>query len=263
VHSGYRLIELLPENGPIYEFDIEIPMIVNDPGLYFPIVAAQLFFRDFFSLDTRYDMANAMPPELRLLHYQEPATILSVPRTVRIVSHCAIGGVAAYICFLLVQCIWHRNHQILKLTQGYFIIVFLIAALALALSSFLYEPRNDAYCRYGPPMVLIFAQLLYAVTLVRCSLIPTTVKTGSVLPLTQVVLGETLADQCCNLSIAGADITTERKRHPTPTLNNMVAWYPKRQDPAVAQNRHMAKRGLPNWCADSASSIYPVAGRGH
>lgn len=167
VHSGYKLIELRPEDGPIYEFNIEIPMIVNDPGLYFPIVAAQLFFRDIFSIDTRYDMANAMPPEQRLLRYQEPPTILSVPRTVRIVSHCAIGGVSAVICFLLLQCIWHRDHQILKLTQGYFIIVFLIAALGLTLSSFLYEPRNDVYCRYGPPMVLIFAQLLYAVSLCR------------------------------------------------------------------------------------------------
>jgi hypothetical protein len=167
VHSGYRLIDLLPEDGPIYEFDIEIPMIVNDPGLYFPIAAAQLFFSDIFSIDTRYDIANAMPPEQRLLHYQEPATILSVTNTIRVVAHCAIGGVGTLISFLLVQCIWHRNHQILKLTQGYFIIVFLIAALALTLSSFLYEPRSDAYCRYGPPLVLIFAQLLYAVTLCR------------------------------------------------------------------------------------------------
>lgn len=118
VHSGYQLIELPPANGPIYDFQVEIPMIINSPGLYFPIAAVQLFFKDYFSIDTRYDIANAMPPSQRLLNYQAPPTILSVPTVVRIFAYCAIAGVASVICFLLYQCIKYRKHQILLLTQG-------------------------------------------------------------------------------------------------------------------------------------------------
>lgn len=167
VHSGYRLIELPPEDGPIYSVEIEIPMIINSPGLYFPIAAVQLFFKDYFSIETRYDIANAMPPNQRLLHYQAPAVILTVPRMVRMFAYLAISGVGSVIGFLLFQCIKYREHQILQLTQGHFIVAFLAASLVVTLSSFLLEPRNDIYCRYGAPVVLIFAQLLYAVTFCR------------------------------------------------------------------------------------------------
>jgi hypothetical protein len=71
------------------------------------------------------------------------------------------------ILFLLVETIKNRNHQVLNLTQGYFLIVFLMAALVMVVSSFLFEPKNDFYCNASFPIVLISAQLLYAITIGR------------------------------------------------------------------------------------------------
>jgi hypothetical protein len=168
-HSGYNFFKVAPEDGPIYKLDVTIPMLVNTAGEYFAVASVQMYVGDGLEepATERYDMANAFLLNQRLITYQEPADIMEVPDGVLIVSYVAIGVVALVILFLLVETIKNRNHQVLRLTQGYFLIVFLISALVMVVSSFLFAPKNDHYCNASFPIVLISAQLLYAITIGR------------------------------------------------------------------------------------------------
>jgi hypothetical protein len=168
-HSGFNFFKVPPEDGPIYKLDVTIPMLVNTAGEYFAVASAQMYVGGDLEepATERYDMANGLLLDQRLITYQEPAEILVVPDAVLIVSYVAIGVVALVILFLLVETVKNRNHQVLRLTQGYFLIVFLVAALVLVVSSFLFDPKNDHYCNASFPIVLISAQLLHAITIGR------------------------------------------------------------------------------------------------
>lgn len=166
VHSSFQLVELLPENGPIYDFTVTVPMLINEPGNFFAIADVQLYLGNI-ETKTRYDMANALTDDQRLISYQAPAEILEVQDSVRIFSYVAIAAVGAIIGVLLFQTVRHRKHQVLRLTQGYFLMIFLSAALTATLASFLLEPKNDTYCRSARPVILCSVQLLYAVILGR------------------------------------------------------------------------------------------------
>jgi hypothetical protein len=168
-HSGFNFFKLLPEDGPIYNLDVTIPMLLDTAGDYFAVASVQMYIGEELGKPAtmRYDMANALLGDQRLISYQDPADIMVVPESVLIISYVAIGTVALVILFLLVETIKNRNHQVLMLTQGYFLIVFLLAALVLVVSSFLFEPKNDFYCNASFPIVLTSAQLLYAITIGR------------------------------------------------------------------------------------------------
>lgn len=169
VHSAFQYVELAPDEGPVYDFTLQVPMMVNEPGNFFVIAAVQLYLGSVGDNETRtrYDMANALIGKQRLIKYQAPAEILEVTDSVLNVSYIAIGVAGAIISFLLCQTVWHRNHQVLKLTQGNFLILFLGAALTATLATVLLEPRNDLFCLLSRPIIMCSAQLLYAVTLGR------------------------------------------------------------------------------------------------
>jgi hypothetical protein len=168
-HSAYEIFKVPPEGGPVHNISMTIPMMVNTAGDYFAIAAVQMYIGSEVGepAEMRYDMANALLQDQRLITYQEPAEILVVPDSILMASYVAIGLVSIVILFLLVETIKNRNHQVLRLTQGGFLIVFLIAALILGVSSFLLEPKNDFYCNASFPIILTSAQLLYAITLGR------------------------------------------------------------------------------------------------
>ena len=168
-HSRYQLVQVPPEDGPQYDLNIEVPMLVNDAGEYFAIAAVQMYLGDAPEDPPimRYDMANALVDRQRLIVYQEPLDVLTVSDTVLLISYIAIGLVSSVILYLLVETIKNRDHQVLQLTQGSFLIVFLLAALTVAVSSLLFEPKNDFYCQASFPIVLTSGHLLYAITLGR------------------------------------------------------------------------------------------------
>ena len=198
VHSPYYLVELnittatseqqqeqeqqdlstaAAAAAAVYHIDVQVPMLVNRPGDFFAVTAMQLYVpkeEDENNNTTegttttrlwRYDMANAL--EQRVLSYQDPATILKVPNGIRYLSYCAIAIVASVILFLFHQTYKHVNHQVLQLTQGYFLLLFLWAALVATVSSFLVEPKNDAYCQAENFILLIHMQLMYAIIVGR------------------------------------------------------------------------------------------------
>lgn len=180
LHSPRVSLQLEPKNGSIYEFSTVVPMLSNVPGDYFAIAAVQLFVHNasnssggenrlFSNLTSilRYDMSNKMEGNYSLLTYQSPPTVLEVPLAVRVLSYIGIALVGSAILFLIAQSVRHRNNKVLQLTQGPFLIVFLVAALVATIGSFLLEPVNDVYCQAGFPIVLISLQLLFAVTIGR------------------------------------------------------------------------------------------------
>ena len=190
VHSKFQYIYLPPNisTGSTHHrytnITVHVPMMINTPGQYFTIAAAQLYlgstlrttsstgsYSDVDASSTvlvRYDMANAIQDlDHRVFTYQSPVTILELPNVIRIVSYIVIGISGTIIVGMLYYTIIHRNHQVMKLTQGYFLILFLIAALVATIMCMYLEPRNDLYCQISLPSILISAQFMYAITLGR------------------------------------------------------------------------------------------------
>ena len=171
VHSPYVELELPVQDGPLYDINVTVPTLVNDPGDFFVVAAVQLYLGTqgdgTVDIELRYDIANALRLNQRVIIYQPPAEILTVPDGVRYFAYVAIGGVAAVILFLLGQTIRHRKHQVMQLTQGNFLIVFLVAALVASVASFLLEPANDVYCLIQHPIIMISLHLVYAITFGR------------------------------------------------------------------------------------------------
>ena len=113
-------------------------------------------------------MANAINNlDHRVFTYQSPVTILELTNIIRIISYIVIGVSGTIIAGMLYYTILYRNHQVMKLKQGYFLILFLIAALLATVMCMYLEPRNDLYCKISLPSILISAQFMYAITLGR------------------------------------------------------------------------------------------------
>lgn len=170
VHSKFQYIYLPPSINHNYtNITVHVPMMINEPGQYYTIAATQLYLGgDDNTVLVRYDMANAIQDvDHRIFTYQSPVTILELPNTIRIVSYIVIGVSGTVIAYMLYYTILYRNHQVMKLTQGYFLILFLIAALVATIMCMYLEPRNDLYCRLSLPSILISAQFMYAITLGR------------------------------------------------------------------------------------------------
>lgn len=145
-----------------------IPMKVQVPGDYFVIAALELYTQEisengaFLRLYHRWDIANAIADGGRVSNFQEPPTLLEVSPKVELISYIAIAVAASVVAGLLISTIYYRNSQILKLTQGWFLILYLTCALTAVVSSFLLNPKSDVYCRLSYPIVLTSTQLMYA-----------------------------------------------------------------------------------------------------
>ncbi|CAB9525103.1 DEP [Seminavis robusta] len=165
IHSNFVLLDLEP-NQTVLDRSLTIPLQVNVEGDYFVIAAVQFYTGDAASNVAyyRWDMANAMASQNRVVTYQKPAVIQRVSREVRIISYVIIGGASLVIVFLIVQAIKYRHEQVLQLSQGDFLIVFLLSALTATICTFMMEPKNDLYCNLGNTLVLLPVHLMYAIT---------------------------------------------------------------------------------------------------
>ena len=204
VHSPFVVVPLEPRDGPLYVLSVDIPVLVYVPGDYTAIGCLQMMVVNKTTTDQynvsettlgvarpnmRYDMANALVGSERLITYQTPAVVLEVPFGVLVASYVAIGIVSSILLALLLETIRYRNHQILQLTQGSFLIVFLCACLVATTFSFLLQPKNDIYCRVSFPILFISLQLAFAITLGRLWRINAVIS-----PVVRQALGE--ADTC-------------------------------------------------------------------
>jgi hypothetical protein len=169
VHAPAGIVEA-DANSRLLSFEAQVPMIINDPGTFYVIGTLQFFMGDALGVPRyRYDVANALNLEQneRLVTYQDPAEILKVSRPVQIVSYVMVGIANAVILYLLVQTIRHLKSQVMQISQGRFLVVFLVAAMVATLSTLLFDPRSDLTCMLAYPCVFVSLQLMFAVTLGR------------------------------------------------------------------------------------------------
>jgi 7 transmembrane sweet-taste receptor of 3 GCPR len=168
VHSPAILVEIPPEANVAYEFSIDVPMIVLEPSHFFVIVTLQFFTGDSpVTPKYRYDVSNALSASERYVSYQDPAMILEVTREVRLFAFVCVGITSVVLLGLIFQTFRHYNHQVMRLSQGPFLLLFLLAALCATVSSILLEPKNSLWCNLSKPLIVIPLQLLYAITLGR------------------------------------------------------------------------------------------------
>jgi len=173
IHSVYEKLYLPVEDGPLFrDITVQIPQRVNSPGEYYTIVAVQLYFW----IETpegqepqlvRYDMANKLVGQQSLTYYARPPDILEVDMEVEYASYALIAAACSVQLFLLGQAIKHRKSQVMTLSQGHFMVLFLVASVVATGCSFLMNPKNDFYCRASIPMVMISLHTFYAVTVGR------------------------------------------------------------------------------------------------
>lgn len=173
VHAPAVLLELDLQdgsNGQMFDFEVEVPMLINDPGTFFMIGTLQFFTGDSPDQPTfRYDVANALALQEheRFVTYQDPPDIMTTSSTVRIVSYVCVGIACAIILYLLTQTVLHYKSQVLQISQAPFLLVFLLSALMATASSVLFDSRSDLWCNLAELFVFIPLQIMFAVTLGR------------------------------------------------------------------------------------------------
>lgn len=139
------------------------------PGSYYSIVALQVIFWEE-DPDTgnrtlvRYDIANKLEGKQSLTYYYDPPEIQKVDYPILTTSYVVIGLAGAIIIYLLSHTLKNLNNQVMKLSQGNFLVVFLLAGLTGTACVVFARPRNDLYCQAFYPAVFIPLQLFYAVT---------------------------------------------------------------------------------------------------
>eukprot|EP00957_Ditylum_brightwellii_P026653 2015794-Ditylum_brightwellii.AAC.1 len=180
IHSPTVFIEMDGNKKGPQEFEVNVPTKVNFPGNFFAVAGIQLFTSSpstnenvpkykFIQTDGessmqahyKYDIANALPK--RVINYEKPPTILGVSKAFEVLSWCLICIAVCAIMFLLWQTTRHFDNQILRLSQGPFLIIFLLSSITASINTFLYNPKNDAYCNLAAPMTFIPLQLMYAI----------------------------------------------------------------------------------------------------
>jgi len=171
VHSSKTFVPL-PDCEGLHAFSVDVPFLVNDPGDFFAIAAVQFFVGNSseFVMEntplTRYDVANAAAE--RVVKFEEPAEVSDVAQGVEIAVYIFMGISCLAILFLLGETFRHRKNQIMKLSQGNFLIALLVAALIATACVPLMNPTiSDFVCTIYPPLIAIPLQLIYAIIIGR------------------------------------------------------------------------------------------------
>lgn len=140
----------------------EVNVDTCTPGEFVPLGHIQFFLADGVKgvspsdedVALKIDTANTL--NQGVVRFQPPAVIKRVGRGSEIFSYLMIFFAGMLELFLLVSTIRHRNHSVIRLSQGIFLVVCLFSALVASTTSFLFNPKSDIYClTYGPVVIHI------------------------------------------------------------------------------------------------------------
>lgn len=173
VHAPYIEIQVIP-TLLIQSYNVTVPLIVNDPGSFYAIGALQFYTYDGDAVqqgenataEYRYDVANAL--DVPLITYEDEPEILTVTSAIQILTYVLIGVACVAILFLLYETIKHRNNNVIRVSQGSFLVVFLLAGLWASAAAILLEPKNGIYCNLANPMLFVPLQLMLVLPLDDC-----------------------------------------------------------------------------------------------
>ena len=113
----------------------------------------------------KFDVANLV--DQRSVHFASPPQIREVRKLTEIVAYVIVGVCTTLQAGLLFNVLKHRNNSIMKLSQVYFLVTLQIAGIAATVSTILYNPRSDTYCRLRGPFTMIPLQLMLAIMIGR------------------------------------------------------------------------------------------------
>ena len=176
IESEQILLEYSDRRQDIFSIDFSKDVTVDFPGSFVPLAHIQFFLTNGtagraateISGDDvlfKVDVANTLHEGL--VSFEAPPIINEVSRGVEIFSYIAIFVVGAFELVLLFLAIKHRSHSVFKLSQGIFLIVAILSAFIASTSTFLFNPKSDAYCRTYGPLIMIPLQLMLAVIVGR------------------------------------------------------------------------------------------------
>ena len=170
IHSQSVFLNL-PTNETIVHFSKAVPLRPVVSGEFFTIGYVQFFTTESLTGNassiplTRYDIANAAHEPIVSFH---PHPRIEQVSLVVEISVALLAGLASLvILFLLYQTYIHRKHQIMKLSQGKFLMILLVSALVGSISIVFINPKNDLYCKLFPPLAYIPGTTIYAVAIAR------------------------------------------------------------------------------------------------
>eukprot|EP00980_Cylindrotheca_fusiformis_P013927 scaffold3618_cov129-Cylindrotheca_fusiformis.AAC.27 len=177
VDMGSLVIEMEASPSNIYTLDVGIPTIVNEDGIYNIIGIVRFFTGSTVSTpENRYDIANALETgEHDYVTYLDPPQVSEVGTAAYVVVYLLIGISAAILAVMIGFTVKYYNTQVMQICQAPFLLLYQIAALMAILCCILFEPKNDVYCNWSLPLILLPVHLHQAITLGRLYRIHTVV----------------------------------------------------------------------------------------
>jgi hypothetical protein len=173
--SPLFLIPVNDTNQTIFKFHQDVDVLVSVPGSYLPLATFEFFLSNetihghAVGIDSdaalKFDVANLL--HQRAVVYYEQPDIMSVDSALEIVSYVIIGAAGVSQLFFLGATCYYRNHSVIKLSQGFFLILLQFAGIVATTCSFLYNPKSDAFCYLQSPMTLIPLQFMFAIVFGR------------------------------------------------------------------------------------------------
>jgi hypothetical protein len=177
-NMGKVLLDLEPSNSSIYTFNVQVPTLIENDGLYNIIGVATFFVGSSSSQpERRYDIANSLARESsnQYVVYSDPPIISKVEPQAYIIAYLMIGISAAILVTMIALTIKYYDSQVMQICQAPFLLTYQLAALLAVLSSILMEAKSDVYCNWSLPMIMIPVHVHNAITLGRLYRIHTVV----------------------------------------------------------------------------------------
>jgi hypothetical protein len=145
----------LSDDSPTYTTSVDITLQLPHgirPGAYFFVGHAVMLF-DVNNTRQRIDVANAMPNNVA--DVRDPPNIQRVSSAMIITLSVMIGIFGSLALFMFVFVLYHRNHPVMMLAQGYFLAAMTGACLFEIVATFLFLPTRDSFCALAGPLILI------------------------------------------------------------------------------------------------------------
>jgi len=157
---------------PIYATQVNLTFRSSnksDAGAYFMLVRTSAAFRidsnDNETILRQLDVASSLSPTAFAL--TNPPTIFLVSTGMKIYVGVLVGVVGALVLAAFVFIVYHRQHPVMKLSQGPFLAAIAGAIFIQVAFSFTELPTRNIFCILRGPMVLLPMEFVSVVILAR------------------------------------------------------------------------------------------------
>ncbi|CAJ1953332.1 unnamed protein product [Cylindrotheca closterium] len=176
-NMGKLVLDLELSNSSIYTFNVQVPTLIEEDGLYNIIGVATFFVGSSSQPERRYDVANSLARERsnQYMVYSDPPIISKVEPQAYIIAYLLIGISAAILVTMITLTLKYYDSQVMQICQVPFLLTYQVAALMAVLSSILMEAKSDVYCNWSLPLIMIPVHVHNAITLGRLYRIHTVV----------------------------------------------------------------------------------------